>query len=93
MNQTSYAPVHLSPYRAGVCWYGVRAKEANGPQRYCGAGAGKYRVTKRCSTVTGDGVPLLGVLTDSVDIREVWLCYKHVTAMEERGYCCHMIEE
>jgi hypothetical protein len=77
----------ITPYRAGVCWYGIRAKEANGPQRYCGAGGAKYRVYRN-TLPDDDTVMLLGAFSKSVEVQEMWLCYKHVTAMETRGYVC-----
>jgi len=97
MTQLGYTPIHISPYRSGVCWFGIRAAEANGPQRFCGAGAGKYRV-RRIETHlpekkgTQGEIGVLGPLSSSVEVQEVWLCYKHVSVMERKGYCCHMIE-
>ena len=81
----------FSPYRAHVCWHGIRAAEANGPQRFCGAGAGRYRVTKVCQY--GKQEVGFNPLTPSVEVQEMWLCYKHVTAMECKGYVCQSIPE
>jgi hypothetical protein len=74
---TGYTPVILSPYRKGVCWHEVRAKEKGEPARYCGAGAGKYRLSK------SDG---FGCMTASPEVEEVWLCYKHCESMRKAGY-------
>ena len=81
----------LSPYRRGVCWHGIKKAEALGPERFCGKGAGRYRVSK--TVYTGEQQTGFNPLTPSVEVREMWLCYKHVTAMETRGYVCQSIPE
>lgn len=73
----------LSPYRSHVCWHGLRKKEALGPERFCGQGAARYRVVRIGNLA----------LTRSIEVREMWLCYKHVTAMETKGYTCTPIPE
>jgi hypothetical protein len=74
-------PVHLSPYRKGVCWFGVRAKETGGHQRWCGIPCGKYRINtnRRNLGSVAQGNRILVV-------EECWLCTKHAKAMQERGY-------
>ena len=73
----------FSPYRPYVCWHGIRKKEALGPERFCGAGADKYRVIRVGNLA----------LTRSIEVRVMWLCYKHVTAMENKGYSCCKVTE
>lgn len=74
-----HEPVSVSPFRRGVCWYGLRAKAKGqlSAQRYCGAGGDYYKVdSKRIN-------PMDPAYTIKVFM---WLCYKHVQEMEKRGY-------
>ena len=89
---TGYTPLSaFSPYRRHVCWHGLRKADAEGPERFCGKGASRYRVTK--TTYTGEQQVGCNPLSPSVEVQEMWLCYKHVTAMETRGYVCSPIPE
>lgn len=74
-----HEPVNLSPYRAGVCWHGVKAAQRGpvSPQRYCGKGADLYEVhSHRLDPMN----PRKYVTV------QMWLCYSHVVNLEKRGY-------
>jgi hypothetical protein len=69
----------LSPFRAGICWHGIKAV-SRGPlsgQRFCSKGGDYYRVD------SGMTNPMNPETTVKV---YMWLCYDHVKKIEASGY-------
>src|SRR5271165_3788270 len=88
-----HTPIHLSPYRADVCWHGVKKSKRDGPERFCGEFGELCEVQR--PLLTGKKLPkLLNPLfrvdliwrrSDSQKIT-MFLCRRHRDKLRLSGY-------